>query len=137
MTTPLGLVRICAFLRKAKKATVVEIAQACFVSEKHVRRAMLSFREIGLAHKAEHIRRTGMGGTQIIVWAYGCAPDAPKLPREPSTVVRRRRVDRLRTTYGNRVATKILQCRKDGGADKIVINGETIYQRGKTRGARN
>lgn len=43
---------------------------------------------------------------------------------------KRRRAERIEK-YGKRIAWKIESARSQGGADRIVIDGKTIYERGK------
>lgn len=136
MTTPLGLQRICSYLSSVKTATVQQIAEACHICPCHVRRSLQTFSELGLAYKAGHKRREGVGGTQIHVWARGCEPNAEPLPREPSKVLRKRRVEWLRRNYGTKITNRILASRSRGGSDKIIVEGVTIYERGKPRGVK-
>ena len=132
---PVGLIAMCAFLSSVTMATTEEIAIACNLSEKHVRKTLSLWRSLGLVHKAGHIRREGIGGTQIIQWARGHAPDAKPLPREDASTIRRRRLRKLKTLYDTTIANKILRSRRQGGPSKIVRDGKTIYERGKPRGA--
>lgn len=74
-------------------------------------------------------------GNPIVIWAAGFREDAAYQPvsKEHHKQVRREHAEWLRERYGRAVARKILQGRNSGGADRVVIDGKTIYQRKKIK----
>jgi hypothetical protein len=91
----------------------------------------------GLIHIAAWTDLRGMSGHPLAIYQWGEGVDAIK-PRAPGTKAQRqtRRVQvkraQLTARYGQEVARKILNARKYGGAEAIVIDGKTIYRRGPT-----
>lgn len=128
--------RLCARLASGGPATVKALSIDCHCSE-HVARGHLS-----AMHKAARIRihawlrATGVGGNYSIVWALGAAPDAPR-PTATSKA-QNYRAWRLRTIarYGPEIASRMFRSRRNGGADRIVLDGRVVYERGRRTAAK-
>lgn len=82
--------------------------------------------------KVIHVDRWELHGcTWRQIYVLGPGTNA-KRPKALSHAVRsRRRKRKIRELYGPEIAKKIIRSRRDGGADRVVINGITVYERRK------
>lgn len=73
----------------------------------------------------------------VAVFAPGRGEDAPRPPKRTvneCNIVRRARLDE---EYGPAIAKRILTPRAKGGPERIVVDGKTVWARGKSRGNTN
>lgn len=81
----------------------------------------------------DRYERQIQGGAYSPVYAAGEGLNARKpkaiKPREASSNRKAKLIDE----YGEEIASKIMRSRKQGGADKIVVDGRLIYERGPSR----
>jgi hypothetical protein len=129
---PPGMRRILAWLQdNPEPVDAASIAKAIHVG---LRQAQYILRQLHtdtppLIHVAAWRKQTGAtwrGREPIRLWAFGTAQDAPQPTKDDAATVRRRRVQRLRDTYGHEMTTRILY---DSGVDTIHSNGLTYHKR--------
>lgn len=133
-TAPTAL-RLRARLDSGGPATVKALSVDCHCSE-HVARVHLSaMHKAGQIHIHAWLRATGVGGNFSQVWALGRGPDA----RRPTATSKAQnyRAWRQRTIarYGPEIASRIFLSRRNGGADRIVVDGRVVYERGRRAAA--
>ena len=134
MTTPLAIPRIYNALRELGRGSNEEISAKAFCGVKHTRKVLMDLRECGLVHIADYRKRDGVGGTRIHIWQFGPGEEHEKVVVKDHIQIRRKRRRRLVSEYGVEIARRIIASRSKGGADRIVVDGKTVYQRGKPRG---
>lgn len=131
-----GLCRVFRRLRDHGPATTYELAEKCHVVDRHALWSLHRLHEVGLAHITAWRKQFGGGARgrpHFAVWVCGPGAHAPKPPPETAIAVQRRRTERLRKQYGKNTP-RILRSRSNGGADVIVVDGETVYRRAAPRG---
>lgn len=138
MSFPLAVPRIYNALKATPRATIAELSDRAIACKKHVYRTLQSLHKCGLAHIVDWIPRPDQGGTYQSVWTYGPGEHAPKKTQQhrDHIAVRNKRVAKLQSVYGIEITRRILNPRRKGGASRIVIDGKTIWERGKRRGAK-
>lgn len=123
------------YLRDHGPAESTVIADAIHRAWKPTLAALNTLHACGLIHVAAWRPVTVGGGWPAKVWAFGYGEDAPRPPARDAKAIRReswhRRRAHLAEQYGDEVARKIYRSRNNGGADRIVIDGRTVYERGK------
>lgn len=140
MSYPAGLVRVYNHLRDVGPATSYELAEACFVVRRHAQYSCNQLQDLGLAHIGGWRRQFGEGARNrkpIAIWHFGYGKTAQRVLDESSKQARDRRVRRLERHYGPEIARRILNSRRNGGADRIAVDGRVVYQRGKPRGVKS
>jgi hypothetical protein len=139
MTYPAGLMRVFNYLRDVGPATCLELAEHCFVVPRHAQYCVTQLAELGLVHIGGWRRQFGAGARfrrPLAVWHFGYGKTACRVVDNSAKSARDRRVKRLREEFGDEIASRILASRSNGGADRIVVDGRTLYERGKPRGYR-
>lgn len=134
-----GLCRIYRRLLTVGPSTAYELAEACFVVRRHAQWSLNRLHEVGLAHIVSWRKQFGTGARgrpYSAVWVYGPGKHAERPAPESPASTQRRRAQRLVSHHGVEIASRILYSRKNGGADRIVQDGVTIYQRASPRGKR-
>lgn len=123
--------QILDHIKKVKRATARECAMALGMHETYASRLARNMRKEGLVHVDRWILRTGQ---HIPVYAIGAGKDAPYPKPKTKLQIQRDRKRRLEAQYGFEIANRIRATRREGGAERIVIDGKTVYQRGQPRG---
>lgn len=123
-----------AYLRDHGPSESTHIADGIFRTWKTTCAALNILHECGLIHIKTWRPVTTGGGFPAKVWAFGYGEDAQRPKARDAKEIRRncwhkRKAD-VTQKYGIEVARKIFKSRNQGGADRIVIDGRTVYQRG-------
>ena len=127
--------RIYRLLRdSATPLDVQSIAAQAFCAIHTAHHAITDLRAMGLIH-IRSWRRTvgGNGGHPAALWAFGYGKDKPK-PKAftmPECRIRHyhKRKNEIIDKHGLAVWRRVNRSRLEGGADKIVIDGQTVFQR--------
>ncbi len=128
-----GMTRALHWMQdRATPFTADELAQAIYVVRRQAQHLLRQLHEADIVHIAAWRKSTGAGAQgrpAQRLWLFGTASDAPKPPNDDAATIRRRRVKRLRATYGQEMTTRILY----GGASTVCMDGVT-YRKGRPRG---
>lgn len=124
---------IFGYLREQNRAIGLdELVKRVGYSEHCTQRAVRELHALGIIHIAKWRPAEG-GGFPAKLWKCWPRKDAEKPPLASKKQSRlkwyRKTVKTMTDLYGHSVARKVLTSRKYGGADKIVIDGKTIYER--------
>jgi hypothetical protein len=119
----------------AKPMLLAEITKLGCCDEHTAGRALNDLRSCGLVHICKWKRKGGdVGGAPLAMWQFGQAIDAPRPAALDLKACKRRhyhkRKDRIIQQFGDEVWNRIRVSRSQGGADKLVVDGKTVYQRG-------
>jgi hypothetical protein len=110
-----------------------EIAGRVYRDWKVTCRSLRVLQQCGLIHISGWRKVGSGGGHPAKLWAFGHGNDAPKPPSVDAQKCRResrnRRLQFITKQYGKDIAKRIFTSRGNGGADRVVIDGITIYQR--------
>lgn len=127
--------RVFARMKQHRKPLLLaEVAALGCIAEQTAGRVLRELRECGLVHISKWKRSLDVGGAPLAMWKIGQGQDAPK----PEPLGHRacnlrywhKRKARVVETHGEEVWARMRVCRNQGGADRIVSGGKTIYQRG-------
>lgn len=114
-----------------------ELAAAIHTVKRNAQHILGQLHEHGIVHIAAWRKFHGEGARgryPLRLWAFGPGVDAPvPKPDEPKVIMARRR-KRLIEKHGVKVANRILESRKGGGASVLTVDGVVVYRRGKPRG---
>jgi hypothetical protein len=122
-------------LEQRAPCSVLELSQAAHISRDWAGQIVRRLKREGCVYVAAWRRYAGPqidghhGGGDTPLYRIGDAPDAPRPPRTPAADACHRYRARLKETYGTAIATKRIKSRRQGGADRLVVDGQTIYQR--------
>ncbi len=110
--------------------SVKTLAADCSACMGSIRRHLRDMHAARVVHIAEWRRATGVGGHFTVIWGLGPEPDATR-PRARSKkqnyqAWRKRKIEK----YGYEAAQLMLRSRRNGGAERIIIDGKQAYQRG-------
>ena len=72
-----------------------------------------------------------VGNHPAKVFALGNKKDVPKPAKQKKSVCEKRFRENLKARYGTNIACKMLRSRNNGGPDRIIVDGVTIYERYK------
>lgn len=127
--------RVYARMKDQRKSLLLaEVAGLSCIAEQTAGRVMRDLRECGLVHISKWKRSLDVGGQPLAMWKFGWGQDAQK--PEPlghkacNLRYWHKRKARVIQEHGEEVWARIRICRKQGGADKIVRSGQTVYERG-------
>ena len=126
-------VDILGWLRMHGPAEVQEIVYRVGYSLKRSQEVMRLLHSIGVVHISAWRPCTIGGGRPAKVWNGWPGKDIPLPAPIPASTSRReswhRTHQRHVQNYGVAIANKIMRARNNGGADQVVIDGKTVYQR--------
>lgn len=125
---------VLEYLRSTGAQCVQEVATYFGWSHEYARTVLRAMREQGMAHVLGYERRTA--GHPIMIYAPGPGQDATKPRPLTSTELNRRRKQILTQKFGPEIAARIMLSRKEGGPDKIVLEGRVVHARQPPRGGR-
>jgi hypothetical protein len=130
-----SFIRLVEFLEAHGPMDTQAIADNCHMVRRQAQHIISQMRKVGgLVYIAAWDRYgDGQSGNMAPRYAIGNQADAPKPKRVSNKVAQRNRAQRLREAYGSHIAWRMMESRHSGGADRIVIDGKTIYERGKVR----
>jgi hypothetical protein len=124
---------IFGYLRdQARPIELKEIIARVGYSERCSMRAINDLHKLGIIHI--HAWRPAVGGGYPAkLWKCWPGKDAEKPPRVTQKQARlawyHRKINEMTEKYGRKIARKMVYSKTCGGADKIVIDGKTVYAR--------
>lgn len=125
--------RYMLLLRKGHN-TALKMAMHTGSSTSWARKILRSLHTQGFAH----ISGWDRDGSRppVAIYAPGRGEDTPRPRKRTMREANAARKRKLADRYGEGIAKRILTPRKDGGPERIVVDGRTVWQRGKPRGGR-
>lgn len=130
--TPAAM-RMLERLQYVGPATRWTMAKECHIDQYHAANIVrLMIRLGGLLHISGWSRPESGHGSYAPIYSIGPGANKPKPKQLTATVKSRNRRNSLIERFGDSlIAERICRSRRNGGADRIVIDGKTIYQRGQ------
>lgn len=125
---------VLEYLRSNDAQSVQAVATHFRWSHEYARIVLRAMHEQGMAHVHSYERRTS--GHPIMIYASGPGKDATKPMTLTPTEINRRRKRILTHKFGPEIAARIMLSRKEGGPDKIVLDGRVVHARQPPRGVR-
>lgn len=125
--------RYMLYLQRGNR-TALEMAEITGATTSWTRKVLESLRRQGFSHVAEW-ERDG-AHPPIAVYAPGRGVDAPRPKPLTQKQSNRRRWNRLVERFGEEAARRIITPRSQGGPERIVQDGKTVWVRGVPRGSR-
>lgn len=110
--------------------SVKEAAYYADVTENNARKLLKAMHKDKVIHLCEWKTAVGRGGGHpTMYFALGKKKDAKYPERQNKRDNWNRWAESKRKKYGNEYASLMIRSRGNGGADTIVIDGKTVYQR--------
>ena len=123
--------RILAHLEAVAPSTRYDLAVTLHIDQRHAARLIRTMHLAGgLIHISDWVRPSSGHGAHAAVYKIGPGVDKEKPAMLSGTEKKRRYRAALIEKYGASIANKITRSRKYGGADRIAVDGQTVYQRG-------
>jgi len=130
--------RICALYRLGGLHTAKQVSMLCHCTYRHAQYVIKKMHQCGLLHIAAWLKPEPGEGPRnrqpIAMYATGHKKDVAKPGKDNASVVRVRRLKRLKAQFGTDGANRILRSRREGGAHLLAIDGQIAFKRGKPRG---
>ena len=124
--------RILHRLQTQGPATRYRLAIECHINQHHAAGLMRRLVEVGgLLHVSAWTLPESGHGPFTPVYAHGPGADAVKPAGLTNAEKGRLRRKRLKERFGSRITHRICRSRNEGGAAAIIIDGITVYRRGK------
>lgn len=113
--------------------TIYGLSVTAHASESTIRLLVRLMRAAGVVHVSRWISSLDRGGHPSMVVAFGPGKDA----RKPKPLTRAenwmRWATKKRKQFGAEAANRMINSRQNGGADRVVLDGKTVYVRGAWR----
>ena len=113
--------------------TSAELGQQANCEMNNARKSIRTMRRHGLIHITDWVKNSNGVAVALYQWGEGTDAIRPRKRsrREIARVNMQKRRARLIEEYGIEAARRIIKCRRLGGAEHIVIDGKSVYRRGK------
>lgn len=109
--------------------TIKTLCADCAVSDSGARPLLRQMARAGAIHLSAYLPTTGIGGMHTKLYSLGPGRAAKRpAPRGKKVLYQEWRARKI-AKYGPDIAGTMLRSRNNGGAERIVIDGRTVYQR--------
>lgn len=133
-TAPTAL-RLRERLASGGPATLKVLIIDCHCSDHVARQHLSAMYRAEQIHLHAWLRATGVGGNYSKVWAIGAGADAPRPTATSKAQNYRAWRHRTIARWGAEIANRMFLSRRNGGADRIVVDGRVVYERGRRTAA--
>lgn len=101
----------------------------CATGENSARTLITQMHRAGVIHLRAYLPAVGVGGMHTLIYRLGPGRDAKRPKRRGKKELYQEWRARKVARFGREIAATMLRSRSYGGAERVVIDGRTVYQR--------